>query len=271
VSPIKKSQQAIKVNGAEIRYNIVNGEDYISLTDMAKHFGGERAIYSWLRVQPTIEFLGTWEVINNPSFKPHEFVRFKNESGSNRFNPTPKQWIEATGAIGMTVKAGRYGGGTNAHRDIAFEFASHLSAEFKLYLIKEFQRLKVLEASHEQWDIRRFLSKAAYKMQTKAIYGVLQTDGASMSALQKKLLYASEADLLNVLVFGQTASEWKKASPALAKSSSNQRDYASAKQLLIITHLESINANMINRKIEKAERIRVLAKKQSANRTVLTR
>jgi hypothetical protein len=249
--PAKKPEGVIKVDEAVVRYTSVNGQDYISLTDMAKQFGGERAISSWLRGRPTIEFLGAWEALNNPGFKPHEFVGFKNQSGSNRFNPSPKQWIARTGAIGLTVKAGRYGG-TNAHQDIAFEFASYLSPEFKLYLIREFQRLKQNEQKLEQWDYRRFLTKVNYRLQTDAIQKIL----VPLSVLpeeRKGILYAGEAEIVNLALFGMASNVWRKENPKLAKTG-NLRDYATIEQLTVLANLESMNSMFIHDGMDKQER-----------------
>src|SRR5688500_6491941 len=180
----------------------VNGQDYISLTDMIKSFGTETIIYNWLRNRNTIEFLGIWEQIYNPGFKPIEFDRFKKEAGLNSFVLSPKKWIESTAAIGIISKSGRYGGGTYAHKDIAFEFGSWLSPKFKLYLIKEFQRLKDEESKKLslEWNIQRMLAKVNYQIHVDAVKEVLIPP--VISPQQEGFIYASEADLLNVALFG---------------------------------------------------------------------
>lgn len=251
--------QTIKVQNTDISIMQINGDDYISLTDICKGLGEDRAIHSWLRSKNTLEFLGIWEQINNEIFKLHEFVEFKNEAGSNRFNPSPKQWISATGAIGIVTKSGKYGG-TYAHKDIAFEFGAWLNPEFKLYLIKEFQRLKTEEAKKlgHEFTFTRFLSKAAYKVQTDSVKRNLIPPDLSKEL--KSYVYADEADLLNLAVFGETAKEWRDKNPELAKQG-NARDFAEPIQNLILFHLETLNAEWIDEKISKIERLRKLNQK----------
>ncbi len=187
----------------------VNQQDYISLTDMIKSFGDESIITNWLRNRNTIEFLGIWEQIYNPDFKPLEFEGFKKQAGLNSFWLSPKKWIDTTNATGLISKAGRYGGGTYAHKDIAFEFGSWLSPEFKLYLIKEFQRLKEEENSRQslEWNLQRTLSKINYRIHTDAIKEELVPP--ALTREQKSTIYASEADVLNMSLFGQTAAAWR--------------------------------------------------------------
>jgi len=249
-----KSNKII-VKGQEI--NIINHRDtdYISLTDMVKSFGDESIIYNWLRNRNTIEFVGIWEQIYNPDFKPVEFDRFKSQAGLNSFSLSPKKWIEATAAIGLISKSGRYGGGTFAHRDIAFEFGSWLSAEFKLYLIKEFQRLKEDENSRLdlRWDFQRTLSKVNYKIHTDAIKDKLIPP--ALSKLEINFKYASEADILNIALFGITAATWREANPAL---SGNIRDYATLEQLVVLSNLESLNAVFIHQELSQADRLKQL-------------
>ena len=201
MAPIK----TIIVKETSITIIQVDKQDYISLTDMIKSFGDESIIYNWLRNRNTIEFLGLWEQINNNNFKPIEFERFKMESGLNRFSLSPKKWIDATNATGIISKSGRYGGGTYAHKDIAFEFGSWLSAEFKLYLIKEFQRLKDEENSQQSlhWNLQRTLSKINCRIHTDAIKEELIPP--TITKQQSSTIYASEADVLNMALFGQTA------------------------------------------------------------------
>ena len=205
MAPIK----TIIVKETSITIIQVDKQDFISLTDIIKSFGDESIIYNWLRNRNTIEFLGLWEQINNNNFKPLEFERFKMEAGLNRFSLSPKKWIEATNATGIISKSGRYGGGTYAHKDIAFEFGSWLSAEFKLYLIKEFQRLKDEENSQQslQWNLQRTLSKINYRIHTDAIKEELIPP--AITKQQSSTIYASEADVLNMALFGQTAATWR--------------------------------------------------------------
>ena len=211
---------------------------------MAKGAGGnEQFVYNWMRTRYAIEFMGLWESLNNPIFKPLEFERFKNESGSNTFLMTPRKWIEATDAIGVFSKAGRYGGGTFAHQDIAFEFGTWLSPAFKLYLIKEFQRLKTEENDSKglEWNVRRMLSKVNYRIHADAIKNHLIPQKMQQTKLEG-LYYASEADLLNLALFGLTAKEWREENPTLK---GNMRDYATAEQLLVLANLENLNAEFI--------------------------
>ncbi len=223
--------------------------DFISLTDIAKHKEPGRAdhvIQNWMRNRNTVEFLGVWERLNNEAFKPLEFEGFKSRAGLNSFVLTPKQWIESTAAIGLLSKAGRYGG-TFAHKDIAFEFAAWVSVEFKLYLIKEFQRLKNDENQRLSltWDLNRTLSKLNYRIHTDAVKAHLIP--SSLSAAQVVLTYASEADVLNVALFGMTAKQWRDAQTESPRNvQGNMRDYASVEQLLVLANLESLNAELIH-------------------------
>ena len=249
-------KQTINVKGAEITVLSQNQQDYISLTDMVKKFGDESILYNWLRNRNTIEFLGIWEQLYNPSFKPLEFERFKSEAGLNTFALSPKKWIDATNAIGLLSKAGRYGGGTFAHKDIAFEFGSWLSPEFKLYLIKEFQRLKEEEYRAKElpeWSFQRTLAKVNYKIHTDAIKDRLIPQ--RITKARANAIYANEADLLNVALFGITASEWRQDNPDKA---GNMRDYATLEQLVVLSNLESINAVLIHQGIGQPERLRQL-------------
>lgn len=243
--------RVISVNGAEISIATRHEKDYISLTDMVKRFGDESILYNWMRNRNTIEFLGIWEQIYNPDFKPLEFEGFRRQAGLNSFSLSPKKWIEATGAIGLYSKAGR-GGGTYAHKDIAFEFGSWLSPEFKLYLIKEFQRLKDEEsrATALEWDFQRTLSKVNYKIHTDAIKDHLIPQ--RLTSAQTGIIYASEADLLNVALFGITALQWRQANPDQA---GNMRDVATLEQLVVLSNLESINAVLIHQGLAAQERL----------------
>jgi hypothetical protein len=252
----KDKQLDLVINESHINVLEIGSDHYISLTDMAKDYGGSPVIEKWLSNKDTIEFLGIWEQLNNPKFNSPEFEGIKNEAGTNRFTLSVKKWVAITGAIGVRAKTGRYASGTFAHKDIAFEFATYISPKFKLLIIKDYERLQSQEVKEKQWDFRRVLSKTGYKIQSNAIGALLNSDN-SLTSLQKSLIYASEADVLNKVVFGITAAEWRKSNPKAPKNS-NQRDYCSTKQLLILTHLESINANMINRKINRPERIKIL-------------
>ena len=242
----------ITVKGAEINIVEYHQSDYISLTDMVKGFGDDTMIYSWMRNRNTVEFIGIWEEINNPDFKGNEFVTFKTQAGLNSFNLTPRKWIEATQAIGFISKAGRYGGGTFAHKDIAFEFGSWLSPAFKMYLINEFQRLKADENDRLKldWNLQRTLAKINYHIQTDAIKEKLIPN--ELSKQQISYVYANEADLLNVALFGKTALQWRNENPTLE---GNIRDTATLEQLVVLSNMESINAVLIHQQLPQRERI----------------
>ncbi|MDR3159348.1 MAG: KilA-N domain-containing protein [Zoogloeaceae bacterium] len=229
-------------------------DDYISLTDIARYKNAEDpngVIANWLRNRNTVEFLGIWEQLYNLNFKPLEFEGFRREAGLNAFTLSPMKWIKSTDAIGMTVKAGR-GGGTFAHKDIAFEFASWISAEFKLYIIKDYQRLKADENSRISldWNVRRILAKVNYRIHTNAIRDNLMPP--ELTSRQRSFVYADEADLLNVALFGQTAAEWRKANPG---KGGNMRDHATIEQLLVLANLENVNALYIGKGMAQKERI----------------
>jgi hypothetical protein len=233
----------INVLDKEIALYTFNEDDYICITDIAKfkkEDGSDDLIRNWLRNRNTIEFLGIWEQLNNPDFKPVEFDGFRKLAGLNSFTLTPKQWIESTNAKGIISKSGRYGG-TYAHKDIAFEFASWISVEFKLYLIKEFQRLKDQERKQLGWDIRRNLTKINYRIHTDAIKENLIP--AQLSKAQISSIYASEADVLNMALFGMTAVQWRDQNP---DQKGNIRDYADVSQLVCLANLENLNALFIN-------------------------
>jgi len=248
-------KQTISVKGTEITILQIKDTDYISLTDMVKSFGDDTMIYSWMRNRNTLEFIGIWEELNNPAFKGNEFVTFKTQAGLNSFNLTPRKWIEATNAIGIISKAGRYGGGTYAHKDIAFEFGSWLSPEFKLYLIKEFQRLKEDENSRLSlnWNLHRTLAKVNYRIHTDSIKENIIPP--TVTKEQANLIYANEADLLNVAMFGKTWLQWRKENP---DKKGNIRDYSSIEQLLVLANLESLNAEFIRMKLPQADRLKKL-------------
>lgn len=252
-----KGEQVIDVEGAEIRIISRFEQDYISLTDMVQNFdGGNVLIDSWLRNKNTIEFLGVWEKLNNQNFNSVEFDRIRLEAGTNRFRLSVKKWNKSAQGIGIIAKTGRYGSGTYAHKDIAFEFGAWLSPEFKLYLITEFQRLKSTETSNEarlEWNVRRTLSKAQYRVHTDAVKQYLIP--AQVTKRQEGFIYASEADLLNVALFGMTAKEWKAANP---KAEGNMRDNATIEQLIVMSALEAQNALLIEQEKTQEERLRIL-------------
>ena len=254
---MSRKTSSILVQDVPVTVMSIDQRDYISLTDIAKARtdAGRAAdvIKNWLRARSTLEFLGTWEIMYNPDFKVVEFDHFKSEAGLHTFTLSAKEWIESTHAIGMYVQAGRYGG-TYAHKDIAFEFGSAISPIFKLYLLKEYQRLKDEENDRLklEWDAKRFLSKNNYLIHTDAIKNyVLPRSNHSKST--EWLVYADEADLLNVALFGCTAKEWCDANPVLA-AKQNIRDFASIAQLTVLSNLETHNAEMIKQGIDKAER-----------------
>ena len=231
-----------------------NEDDYISLTDIARYKNSDypsEVIQNWLRNRSTVEFLGIWERIHNPDFNYLEFEVIDHEAGRNAFVLTPKRWIEAVGAIGMTSKQGRYAA-TFAHKDIAFKFASWISAEFELYIIKDYQRLKSDENSRISldWNVKRVLAKVNYKLHTDAIRDSLIP--SKLTLRQKSFVYADEADLLNVALFGQTAVEWRKANP---NKDGNMRDHATIEQLLVLANLENVNALFISNGMPQSERI----------------
>jgi hypothetical protein len=247
----------IDVQGHAVSILSVEREDFISLTDIAKHRNPDAPadiVKNWLRTRSTIEFLGLWEHLNNPDFKLVEFDQFRNEAGANHFVLSPQKWIQKTNAIGLISKSGRYGG-TYGHKDIAFEFASWISPPFKLYLIKEFQRLKDEELKQLGWDIKRNLAKINYRIHTDAIKENLVP--AELSREQINLVYASEADVLNMALFGLTAKQWREKYPS---QKGNVRDYADINQLVCLSNLENLNAHFIHEGIQQSERLAKLNK-----------
>ena len=248
----------IKVQNTEITVVNIEEHDYISLTDMAgaKENDARAAdvIKNWLRNRYTIEFLGTWEMIHNPDFKVVEFDHFRKEAGLPTFVLSCSEWIEKTNAIGIVVKKGRYGG-TYAHRDIAFEFGSAISVPFKLYLIEEFQRLKAEEQKLLGWSAKRELAKINYRIHTDAIKQNLIPN--ELTPQQKSFVYADEADMLNVAMFGMTAKEWRESNPELK---GNIRDYATINQLICLSNMENLNAVFINDGLPQSERLDKLNK-----------
>lgn len=249
------SNNTITVKGVEITVTSLNDEDYISLTDMVSGFeGGSTLIESWLRNKDTLEFIAVWEKLNNQNFNSLEFEGIRSEAGVNRFVMSAKKWSVLTNGIGIVAKAGRYGG-TYAHKDIAFEFGSWLSPEFKLYLIKEFQRLKDRENSIAKldWQIKRTLTKINYQIHTDAIKTNLIPP--QITKQQAGVIYANEADVLNKSLFGLTAREWREANP---DKNGNMRDYATAEQLVVLANLESLNAVLIEKGFEQSDRLEAL-------------
>ncbi len=244
----------INVKGLQVVIFTKNESDYISLTDIARYKDADRSDYliqNWLRNRDTIEFLGLWEKINNSQFKSIEFDGFKQSAGLNSFSLTPQRWVVTTGAIGIFSRKGR-GGGTYAHKDIAFEFATWISAEFKLFLIKEFQRLK--EEENERlvtgWDTKRLLTKINYRIHTDAIKENIIPPNLSKHA--QNLIYANEADVLNVALFGMTAADWRDKNPKL---DGNIRDYSDVAQLVCLSNLENLNAEFIRAGLSQSERL----------------
>jgi hypothetical protein len=254
--------EQIKVKGSFINITGIGDDDYVSITDIAKlKADGDPndIIVNWLRRVDSLDFLALWERLNNPGFKPVDFEGFKSKPGTNAFTISPKRWIELSNAIGIKVKSGRYGGGTLAHRDIALEFAGWISPEIKLYIIKEFQRLKIQEAEQLDWSGKRLLTKVNYLIHTESIKdNLIRVD---LTPEQKNFVYASEADLLNVALFGMTAKQWREANP---NKKGNIRDYASTIELAILSNLEFQSAKLIEAKMSQSERL--VSLNEEANR-----
>ena len=240
----------IKVNDTEISVISFEEKDYISLTDMVRNIeNGLALIEKWLRNKNTIEFMGIWEEMYNPIFNSPEFEGIKNEAGLNRFVMSVKQWISKTNAIGIVAKSGRYGG-TYAHKDLAFEFASWVSPQFKLYLIREYQRLKDEEQKQLGWSAKRELSKINYRIHTDAIKRNIIPE--EVTPQQASIIYASEADVLNVAMFGMTAKQWRDANP---DKKGNIRDYATINELICLSNMENLNAVFIDQGLPQGERL----------------
>jgi len=250
----KATNATINVRGTEITVIRREDEDYISLTDMLKAKDGDFFISDWLRNRNTVEFLGIWETVHNPDFNSGEFAIIKSQAGLNSYKLSVKEWVEKTNAIGLRAAAGRYGG-TYAHRDIAFEFGMWISPEFKIYLIKEFQRLKEDENRRLSlaWNLNRTLAKINYRLHTDAIQAHLIP--AEVTPKQASITYANEADLLNVALFGQTAREWRDANP---DKEGNMRDHATLEQLLVLANIENMNAEFIHMELPQGERLKRL-------------
>lgn len=247
--------KTIEVLSTEVKVKTIDQSDFICLTDIAKSKNPDHPddlIRNWLRNRNTLELLGIWEQLYNPDFNPVEFDGIKKQAGLNSYTLTPKQWITLTQAVGLVSKAGRYGG-TYAHKDIAFEFASWVSVEFKLYLIKEFQRLKEEEQKQLGWDVKRQLTKINYRIHTDAVKENLIP--AELTQQQINLVYATEADLLNMALFAKTAKQWRDEHPG---QKGNIRDYANVAQLVCLANLETLNAHFIRQELLPADRLRVL-------------
>ena len=252
-----KKNQKIEIKGVEVNFMQINEEDFICITDIAKYKNPDAPadiIKNWLRSKNTIELLGLWEKLHNPVFKLVEFDQFKNEAGFNHFVLSPQKWIKTTDAIGLKSKSGRYGG-TFAHVDIALEFASWVSVEFKFYLIKEFQWLKSQQNKELDWNIKRKLTKINYRIHTDAIKENLIP--AELNAKQVSLVYANEADILNMALFGITASKWRENN---SDKKGNIRDYANVAQLVCLANLENLNAVFINENMLQSQRLMRLNK-----------
>ena len=262
-----RKKRVLKVENDEISVKKFDGEDYISITDMIRNKDGDFFVADWLRNRNTVEFLGIWESMNNPNFNYGEFAIIKSKVGLNNYKLSVKEWAEKTNAIGLRAVAGRYGG-TYAQKDIAFEFGMWISPAFKLYLIKDYERLKAIETNQYQleWDVRRVLASSTY---------VAHTDAVKDEIIPKVLpwrtnyQYADEADILNLAVFGVTAAEWRKNNPERAKRKENIRDSASIIELLILEELQLQNAELIRESISKEERFNILRKMAIAKRTAL--
>lgn len=258
----------LKVKGIDIAMTKVNESDFISLTDMIKAKDGDFFISDWLRNRNTLEYLAAWESLNNPSFNYGEFAIIKDKSGLNNFKISVKEWVARTGAIGLTAKTGRYGG-TYAHTDIAFNFGMWISPIFQLYIVKEYQRLKEIESNQYnlEWNVKRLLSKANYRIHTDAIDKYM-IPKLSFSQ-RKEWVYSDEADLLNIVMFGCTAKQWREANPKRALKGENLRDIASINDLAILSNLETLNAMLLKHGLPKKERARILIETAKEQKKVL--
>ena len=262
-------QSEMDVKGSKINVVRVDGYEYISLTDLAKTQNDEApadVVKNWLRNKETISFLGVWEELNNENFKVVEFDQFKNEAGRHAFTMSPQKWIRETNAIGIISKSGKYGGGTFARSDIAFEFASWISPEFKLYLIKEFDRLKNEEQKQLGWDIKRNLAKINYRIHTDAIKKNLIPE--KLNSKQINIVYANEADVLNMALFGMTAKQWRDNNP---DKEGNIRDYANVNELVCLSNLENVNSIYINEGMSQKDRLIKLNEIAISQMQILTR
>ena len=256
----KKKNQVINVDGRDIVITQIDDKYYISLSDMAREDGGNNRIQNWMRNRDTVDFLTAWEQIHNPDFNSVQMHRITSDIGLNRFILSPKQWIEATNAIGMISKAGRYGG-TYAHKDIAYHFGMWLSPKFSLLVIREFDRLKSEEYSRQklEWDYQRFLTKVNYRLHTDTIKDVIIPRlREQQNRTPDWLVYAEEADILNMAVFGMMARDWREQNPELARSG-NMRDYAEIVELNVLANIESLNTVLIDQGMDKTQRFQVLS------------
>ena len=262
----KPAKATIEVKGVEVTILSTTEGDFISLTDMLKAKDGDFFISDWLRNRNTVEFLGIWETVHNPKFNSGEFAIIRSQAGLNSYKLSVKEWVEKTGAIGLRASAGRYGG-TYAHRDLAFEFGMWISPEFKVYLIKEFQRLKEDESRRLclAWNLNRTLSKLNYRIHTDAIKEHLIPP--EVTPAQAAITYATEADLLNVALFGQTSRQWRDANPKL---DGNMRDHATIEQLLVLANIEAMNAELIHMSLSQGERLKRLNQIAIRQMTILT-
>ena len=262
-----RRKRVLKVEDNEITVKKFGGEDYLSLTDMIRSKEGTFFVKSWLRNRNTIEFLGIWESMNNPDFNWNEFDLIRKQAGLNNFNISVKEWVEKTNSIGLRAVAGRYGG-TYAQKDIAFEFGMWISPAFKLYLIKDYERLKAIETNQYQleWDMRRFLASSTYVAHTDAVKDEIMPKILPWLA---KYQYADEADILNLAVFGITAADWRKNNPDRVKSKENLRDSASIIELLILEELQLENAKLIRKGMDKEKRFNRLREMADSKRAAL--
>ncbi len=258
----------LKVRDLDIAMIVINEADYISLTDMVKAKDGDFFISDWLRNRNTLEYIGAWESLNNPNFNYGEFAIIKDKAGLNSFKISVKEWSRRTNAIGIVAKTGRYGG-TYAHKDIAFNFGMWISPVFQLYIVKEYQRLKEIENNQYniEWNIKRVLSKANYQIHTDAINKYIIP---KLTISQKKeWIYADEADMLNIIMFGCTAKQWRDANPERALNGENIRDMASINELAILSNIETLNSTLIKQKIERRQRARILSEIAKEQKAVL--
>jgi len=257
----------MKIKEVDVSVTSIDGEDYICLTDLVATFeDGKFLVGKWMSSKNTIDFLGLWEQMHNANFKVTEFGNFRNKAGSHNFTLSPQRWIEVTGAIGIRSKSGRYGG-TYAHKDIAFEFGTWLSPEFKLLLLKEFQRLKQEEKEGLNWDVRRMLTKVNWRLHTSAVKDILIPQ-AKLQKEKERLVYVDEAEMFNMIVFGKTSQDWRQKNPQPALRGENIRDHANIIQLTVLSNLESLNSMLIRDGMNKADRyskLKQVARQQLQN------
>ncbi len=264
-----KKQNKLVVQNIEISLTSIRNEDYICLTDMIKAKDGDFFISDWLRNANTLEYLGAWEALNNPNFNYGEFAAIRAKAGVNSYKISVKEWMSKTGAIGITAKTGRYGG-TYAHKDIAFNFGMWISPVFQLYIVQEYQRLKRIEANQYglEWDVKRILSKANYKVHTDAVKNYIIPQRQCPTD-KESIIYADEADLLNVALFGCTAKQWREANPDRAANGENIRDVASINELTILSNIESLNSALIAKNIDRQTRCMMLKEVVQEQKTTL--